>query len=316
MIYFKVNDFDKLQHYKDRSPPWIKQYNADLEDYTLASLEDKDKAHLFAIRLLASRNHNRIPYDAVFVAGKINARSPVDLDLLVEKGFLSKINDINNASNPIAEVGLFASTEERREEHIINKAPEISNEVEEGFSKFWENHPVKVDKEKAKEIYYLHIIGGVEVKDITEGQAHYIKHKPEKQEWTNPVNWLLKKRWTARYVEEKKVASAEITKDQQQKIDILADLKKETDESDYTKNIITAFTSQFGVAPYNSWLRPCAIKKENNQFLIIAPSRFIQGWILSNFFRDICTMMQKLGYSEEIHCLNIENYLTKTKEIK
>ena len=86
--YFSVKNFDELQHYKDRNPPWIKFYNTTLEDYEVARLPDASKAHLFAIWLLASRSKNKLPYDANWIATKINATAPVDLDLLQNAGFI------------------------------------------------------------------------------------------------------------------------------------------------------------------------------------------------------------------------------------
>ena len=86
--YFSVKDFEKFQHYKDRTPPWIKLYNTMLDDYEFGKLPDASKAHLIAIWLLASRYENRIPYDPEWVARRINATCAVDLNLLSEAGFL------------------------------------------------------------------------------------------------------------------------------------------------------------------------------------------------------------------------------------
>jgi hypothetical protein len=85
---FSVKNFEKFQHYKDRAPPWIKLYNELLDDYAFGALPDASKFHLVAIWLLASRSENKIPYDAAWVAKRINAGTEVDLDALVSAGFL------------------------------------------------------------------------------------------------------------------------------------------------------------------------------------------------------------------------------------
>lgn len=85
---FSVKNFEKFQHYKDRSPPWIRLYNSLLDDYEFARLPDASKAHLLAIWLLASRYENKVPYDPEWVARRINATSPVDLNGLAEAGFI------------------------------------------------------------------------------------------------------------------------------------------------------------------------------------------------------------------------------------
>lgn len=88
MATFSVKNFATFQHYKDRSPPWIKLYNALLDDYAFAALPDASKAHLLAIWLLASRYDNQIPYDETWVSRRINATEPVKLDILISAGFL------------------------------------------------------------------------------------------------------------------------------------------------------------------------------------------------------------------------------------
>lgn len=91
-----VRDYDQFQHYKDRNPPWIKFYATTLDDYKIAKLPDASKAHLFAVWLLASRYNNRFPYDAEFIAKRINATEPVDLEALIKCGFLIEIQDCSN----------------------------------------------------------------------------------------------------------------------------------------------------------------------------------------------------------------------------
>ena len=88
MSFFSVKNFEKFQHYKDRAPPWIKLYNELLDDYEFGLLPDASKMHLIAIWLLASRSENKIPYDPEWVARRVNATEPVNLALLVEKGFI------------------------------------------------------------------------------------------------------------------------------------------------------------------------------------------------------------------------------------
>lgn len=86
--YFRVRNFERFQHYRDRSPPWIKLYNTVLEDYHYTRLPDAARSHVVAIWLLASRTSNRIPMDASWVQAAIKATGPVDLELLEKQGFI------------------------------------------------------------------------------------------------------------------------------------------------------------------------------------------------------------------------------------
>jgi hypothetical protein len=99
---FRVKNFEKFQHYKDRSPPWIKLYNELLENYEFGRLPDAQKGQLISIWLLASRTDNRLPYDPVWIASKINATSPVDLDAMFAAGFIS--NGDTDSAEPVEQV--------------------------------------------------------------------------------------------------------------------------------------------------------------------------------------------------------------------
>jgi hypothetical protein len=103
---FSVKNFERFQHYKDRAPPWIKLYNELLDDYEFGRLPDASKMHLIAIWLLASRSDNKIPYDAAWVARRINANTKVDLTLLACSGFIVVDQQVQgveqDASNALA----------------------------------------------------------------------------------------------------------------------------------------------------------------------------------------------------------------------
>lgn len=92
-MFFRVKDFERHQHYKDRAPPWIKFYNSILDDYNYTRLPDASRSHLVAIMLLASRTENRIPFDAEWVRMAIKATTTVDINALLEAGFIEEIQD-------------------------------------------------------------------------------------------------------------------------------------------------------------------------------------------------------------------------------
>lgn len=113
---FSVVDFDKFQHYKDRSPPWIKLYNDKLDDYEFARLSDAARFHLLAIMLLASRSENKIPYDPVWVSGRINSTETVQLDVLVSAGFIVLNQPLQSSEQAASVVLASCLPRERGEE--------------------------------------------------------------------------------------------------------------------------------------------------------------------------------------------------------
>jgi hypothetical protein len=92
--YLSVKNFDRFQHYKDRSTfSWIKLYASLLHDDAFGLLPDKSKAHLMLIWLVVSQRHDRrIPDDPKWVAAKIGATDKVDLKILIENGWLISLD--------------------------------------------------------------------------------------------------------------------------------------------------------------------------------------------------------------------------------
>ena len=140
MKYLEIPNWDEFQHYKDRNPPWIKLHNQILENYEFTCLPDATKAHLLCIWMLASRTDNKIPNNPQWIANKIGASDPVQIDLLIEANFLA----YTDASTMLADCSdnrtvTVPLEEERREEKRIV------------FDAFWDIYPNKQGKAKAKE---------------------------------------------------------------------------------------------------------------------------------------------------------------------
>lgn len=88
MRYLLVKNWRDHQHYKKRSPPWIKLHRAITEDYAFAALKDKTKAHLILIWILAAGSEGKIPHDPAFIAKRINAAESVNIEEMIAAGFL------------------------------------------------------------------------------------------------------------------------------------------------------------------------------------------------------------------------------------
>jgi hypothetical protein len=183
---FSVKNFERFQHYKDRSPPWIKLYNELLDDYAFTCLQDASKFHLIAIWLLASRTDNKIPADPAWIARKISASSKVDLAGLIEAGFLVENQPLlemeQDASAPLAKC--LSREEERRGETEERESAQ--------FEEFWNAYPRKIAKPDAKRAFkaaikktslpvLLAAIGSIDKSD-----PKFIPY---------PATWLNQERW-------------------------------------------------------------------------------------------------------------------------
>ena len=116
MNYLRVRNWEKFQHYKDRTPPWIKLHRDLLNDYKFSCLQDASKLHLILIWLLASQLDNRIPADPTWIARRINVNNKIDLNSLIKYGFLEPEH---NASNALAKRSLETETYKQETERAV-----------------------------------------------------------------------------------------------------------------------------------------------------------------------------------------------------
>jgi hypothetical protein len=114
--YLEVKNFDQFQHYKQRNPPWIKLHAAMMDDYDFAQLPEVARFHLMGIWVLASKTGNKIPADPEWIERRINAQSPVDLELLITAGFVKRLRRASDVLAESKQVAIPSREEERREE--------------------------------------------------------------------------------------------------------------------------------------------------------------------------------------------------------
>lgn len=88
MNYFKIKNWDKFQHYKNRQPPWIKLHRELLNNYEFSCLQDASKMHLMMIWLLASQTDNKLPADPAWLKNALHIDSEPDLEALFNAGFI------------------------------------------------------------------------------------------------------------------------------------------------------------------------------------------------------------------------------------
>jgi hypothetical protein len=95
MTGYKIKNWGKYQHYKDRRPPWIKLYTEIIDDFRadgtpndLYSLTDSAKLTLMLLWCLASRHDGVIPrIDSAWLALKTGMKKP-DISPLLAAGFI------------------------------------------------------------------------------------------------------------------------------------------------------------------------------------------------------------------------------------
>mgnify|MGYP003134376448 CR=1 FL=1 len=126
MKYLKVKNFSEYQHYKNRTPPWVKLYYDMLSDFELSRLTIEDRYLFVASILLASRTGNRIPHDVEWIAEEIHWPGTPNYGSLINTGFIEEFKDDSRASRllePSARPRREEKNKRREEERREDGAP-------------------------------------------------------------------------------------------------------------------------------------------------------------------------------------------------
>lgn len=181
MRYLVVKNFAKHQHYKDRRPPWIKLHVEVLDDYAFACLRDASKAHLMLLWVLASKLDNRIPYDLGFLARKLGATEPVDVEELVLQGFIEVTQDDSAVLAPRKQSAM-PETEGETEAESETELPRSPRKAARGgkyadaFGELWPLYPKRAGnnpRAKALRAYTARRVAGVAHDDLAAGLIRY-----------------------------------------------------------------------------------------------------------------------------------------------
>jgi hypothetical protein len=180
-----------FQHYKDRSPAWIKLHRSILDDYEFSCLPVASRALAPLLWLLASEYED----------GKIDASEEklafrFRLSLKELKCALKPLIDggfFVSASTPLAERKHDASLEKEREKQ---EQKERERETRARFDEFWSLFPNKVGKGAAEKAFRkVEESSLVDFPFLLDALRRYAA-KTDDRKWCNPATWLNQSRWT------------------------------------------------------------------------------------------------------------------------
>lgn len=90
MEFYSVKNWERFQHYKDRSPPWIKLHFEILTCPDWVMIDDTSKLLMIVCMLIASRNDGKVPADAHYFKRVAYLDKIPNFKPLLECGFLEK----------------------------------------------------------------------------------------------------------------------------------------------------------------------------------------------------------------------------------
>lgn len=155
-----VKGWASFQHYKDRSPPWIKLHKTLLDNFEYQSLPLASRALAPMLWLLASEQiDGSIDADPRKLAFRL--RTSVDevvagLNPLIESGFFIgdsiELADCKQSAMPETETEVETEVE-RETKAKTPLAKKTKNKHDDNFERFWQLYPKKVGKDAASKAW-------------------------------------------------------------------------------------------------------------------------------------------------------------------
>jgi hypothetical protein len=72
--YIQVRNWERFQHYRDREPPWIKNYTALLSDPNYGELSHAQRSTLHGLWLMYARSSRQCPDDTSWISRQLGVR--------------------------------------------------------------------------------------------------------------------------------------------------------------------------------------------------------------------------------------------------
>lgn len=101
MAHYRIIEWAKYQHYKDRSPPWIKLHAGTLTSNTWVSLSNDSRALAIACMLVAADTDNKIPVDPQYMRRRAYFDAVPDFAPLVAVGFIELVGEIKDLAQSL-----------------------------------------------------------------------------------------------------------------------------------------------------------------------------------------------------------------------
>lgn len=178
-------NWNNFQHYKHRSPPWIKLHRNLLDDMHFQRLPIASKALAYMLWLLASEsNEGVIEKSTEEIAFRLRMTEKeviTAIKPLIDNGFFI------DADNVLAEC-LQDATTEREKSRVEKSNPE-------GFDLFWEAYSYKTGKPNAIKEWIKLNLDSVDIALVIEKAKRDKLSKPENKYRKHPERWLKGKHW-------------------------------------------------------------------------------------------------------------------------
>lgn len=177
MQFLRIKNWEKFQHYKDRSAPWIKLYRDMMDSEMWVMGSDASKLLATCTMLLAVRTDNKIPLETAYIRRVCHLEIEPDFSELLKFEFIEIIDENGVCKQDASSVLAKCTSEERREEErredtTASKKPEADADFEDA----WKAYPKRAGgnpKGRALKAWRARRKEGADVTDLKAGVIRY-----------------------------------------------------------------------------------------------------------------------------------------------
>lgn len=151
---YRIRNWERFQHYRDRNPPWIKLHVEILSSEDWVSLDDAGKLLAIACMVIAAKHDGNVPNNPHYVKRVAYLDTLPDFAPLISCGFL--VEALANGTHVLADARPEKETQIRdRKKKVMSEVPSdpqpLKTEVgikraarvayPESFEQFWKAYP-------------------------------------------------------------------------------------------------------------------------------------------------------------------------------
>ena len=209
---YKIKNWDKFQHFRDRRPPWIKLYRDILDQRDIMTISSDAFRFLICLWLMASEDNDGLGTlpSVADIAWRLKLTESRACDLLKQVDIML-ISEGCQDDAPETET----ETEKRRDRVVVSA-------YSESFDTFWAAYPKKVGKNAAWRAWSKSDLPAIDViLTAIRDQAGTDSWRKEKGQFIpNPATWINAGRW----MDETKI---KVAPKRDESVDIMAKLNND-----------------------------------------------------------------------------------------
>lgn len=192
---FRIKNWSKFQHYKERNPPWIKLHIEIFGSEDWVMLDDASRLLAIVCMVIAAKNDGYVPDNPDYIMRISYLKRRPNLKPLIECGFLQ--NEQADASESKQEIALARPEKEAEAEAEAEKESSSPRALRAEFEEdFWQACPKKVGKDAAYRAY-AKARKTCDAEPLLTGMCRYAASRigQDVQFTAHPASWLNAGRW-------------------------------------------------------------------------------------------------------------------------